>query len=233
MATAKTKQHVKHLQKMCHLTYKVDNDLLDINCEGRDHVNDEELQDFGNSIIDIGRRTSAFYKDLCAKEVSIFNANTNLLYARQRAHEGKEFRRKCAVGEIQLFGDCYNPPQQHGNHTQTSPDLGLHPGQDQDPDKHQGQVQDEPQESAAAVETKHTTLARCLGPDQDGDTEEINTGDEAVNNNATELPETPRLSPPPPVANPDVPNNEATWTQPWGPYGSDYLEHNTLLGTTK
>ena len=58
MATAKTKQHVRHLQKMCRLTYKVDSDLLDINCEGRDYVNDEELQDLGNSIIDIGSRTS-------------------------------------------------------------------------------------------------------------------------------------------------------------------------------
>ena len=113
MATAKTKQHVRHLNKICHLTYKVDNDLLDINCEGTDHVNDEELQDFGNSIIDIGRRSSAFYKDLFDKEVSIFNANTNLLYARQRAHEGKEFRRKYAVGEIlpSSMGTTHKPPQ--------------------------------------------------------------------------------------------------------------------------
>ena len=42
-------------------------------------------------------------------------------------------------------------------------------------------------ECATAVETKHTTLARCLEPDQDGDTEGINMGDEAVDNNATEL----------------------------------------------
>ena len=98
MATAKTKQHVRHLQKMCHLTYKVDNDLLDINCEGREYLNDEKLQDLGNSIVDIGRRTSEFYNNLCAKEVSIFDANTSLLRATQCAHRGNEFRRKCAVG---------------------------------------------------------------------------------------------------------------------------------------
>ena len=43
-------------------------------------------------------------------------------------------------------------------------------------------------ECATAVETKHTTLARCLEPDQDGDTEEINTGDKTIDNNAKELP---------------------------------------------
>ena len=68
---------------MYHLTYKVDNDLLDINCEGREYVNDEELQGLGNSILDIGRRTSEFYKDLCAKEISIFDANSSLLRAIQ------------------------------------------------------------------------------------------------------------------------------------------------------
>ena len=50
--------------------------------------------------------------------------------------------------------------------------LDLHPGQDQDPDKHQGQVQDEPQESAAAVETKNTTLTGSLGPRKDRDSPE-------------------------------------------------------------
>ena len=37
----------------------------------------------------------------------------------------------------------------------------------------------------AVVMTKHTTLARCLERDRDGDTEGINTGDEAVDNDAT------------------------------------------------
>ena len=93
MATAKTKQHVRHLMKMCHLTYKVDNDLLDINCEGRDHVDDKDLKYLRNSIINIGRRAPIFYENLCAKEKSMFNANTCLLYARQRTHKGRKFRR--------------------------------------------------------------------------------------------------------------------------------------------
>ena len=59
---------------MSGLTYLVDDNLMDLSALGRDYANDAELQDIGNSIIDIGRRTSAFYKDLCAKEVSIFNA---------------------------------------------------------------------------------------------------------------------------------------------------------------
>ena len=59
---------------MSDLTYKVDSDLTDINhpSAGRDHVNDAELKDFSNSIIDIGRKTSAFYKDLCTREASQF-----------------------------------------------------------------------------------------------------------------------------------------------------------------
>ena len=59
---------------MSELTYRIDNDLLDINCEGRDHVNDEELEHLGNSIINIGLRASTLYEDLRIKKAPISEA---------------------------------------------------------------------------------------------------------------------------------------------------------------
>ena len=112
IATTKTSQHVRHVKKMSELICRVNNDLLDINCEGRDHVHDEELKH--NLIIDIGLRAFTFYED--AKKASISEARTGLLYANQRASRGKEFRRKCAAGEIQLYEDHHNPHRRQENH---------------------------------------------------------------------------------------------------------------------
>ena len=60
MTTTKIKQHVRHLHRMGDLTYKVEDNLMDMFVLGRDYATDAELKDFGDSIIDIGRRTSAF-----------------------------------------------------------------------------------------------------------------------------------------------------------------------------
>ena len=89
--------HIRHLKYMSGLTYLVEEDLMKLSALGRDHAIDTELKDFGDSIIDIGRRASAFYKDLCAREASISKANTNLLYARKAAHKGTEYRRQAAL----------------------------------------------------------------------------------------------------------------------------------------
>ena len=86
--------HVEHLKNMSGLTYLVENDLMELgygielSLLERDHDNNAELKDLGNSIINVGRRASTFYKDLCAREASISNANPDLLYARKAAHEG-------------------------------------------------------------------------------------------------------------------------------------------------
>ena len=80
------------------LTYEVAIDLLDIEPTCRDHINDAELKDFSTSMIDIGRRASAIYKDLCTKEASIASANLELLYARKAPHEGKDYRKQRAIG---------------------------------------------------------------------------------------------------------------------------------------
>ena len=87
-------QHVRLLENINSLTYLVEDNLADLSVLGRVYANDAELQDFGNSIIDIGCKASAFYKDLCAREASISNANTDLLYARKAVHEGMEYRRQ-------------------------------------------------------------------------------------------------------------------------------------------
>ena len=67
---------------------------------GRDYATDAELKDFGDSIIDIGRRTSAFYKDLYARDTFTSNTNSdryNLLNAKGDAHKSMEFGRLRAV----------------------------------------------------------------------------------------------------------------------------------------
>ena len=92
------KGHVEVLKTISGLTYLVEDNLMDLSALGRDCATDAEIQDFGNSIIDIGRRASAFYKDLCTREASISNANTELLYARKAAHEGKEYRKQGTIG---------------------------------------------------------------------------------------------------------------------------------------
>ena len=85
---------------MSDLTHKVEDDLMDMFVLGRDYATDAELKDFGDSIINIGRRTSALYKDLCARKV--FTSNTNkdcwrLTDAKRDAQESMEFRRLRAV----------------------------------------------------------------------------------------------------------------------------------------
>ena len=109
------KQHVRLLETISGLTYSVEDNLFDLSALGRDYANDAELQDFGNSIIDIGRRASAFYKDLCAREASISNANTDLLYARKAVHEGMERRQLMLASqpiqsEPQLLDGRSEPP---------------------------------------------------------------------------------------------------------------------------
>ena len=64
MTTAKIKQHIRHLHRMSDLTHKVEDDLMDMFVLGGDYATDAELKDFGDSIIHIGRRTSALYKGL-------------------------------------------------------------------------------------------------------------------------------------------------------------------------
>ena len=56
IATTKTNQHVRHIKTMSKLICRVNSDLLDINCEGRNHVHNEELKNLGNLIINIGLR---------------------------------------------------------------------------------------------------------------------------------------------------------------------------------
>ena len=82
------KGHVRILKYISSLTYLTEDNLKNLSALGRDCATDAEIQDFGNSIIDIGRRESAFYKDLCAREASISDANTDLLYARKAVDEG-------------------------------------------------------------------------------------------------------------------------------------------------
>ena len=65
---------VEYLKRMSGLTYKVNNGLLDIDPVCRDHINDAELKDFSTSMINIGRRASTIYKDLCTREASIARA---------------------------------------------------------------------------------------------------------------------------------------------------------------
>ena len=126
--------HVEHLKNMSGLTYLVENDLMELSVLERDHANDAELKDFGNSIIDIGRRASTFYKDLCAREASISNANTDLLHARKAAHEGMEYRRQAALH----LGQAQDAPQlQSGRKYHQQAVLSYLP----DPSQHQGQVQ--------------------------------------------------------------------------------------------
>ena len=105
--------HIGYIKRMSSLTYKVNSDLMDIDQTGRDHINDTDLKNYGNSIIDIGRRASALYKDICTKEESINSAHIGMLYARQAAHEGKDHRRqgairiaKCDQANISCDYDC-------------------------------------------------------------------------------------------------------------------------------
>ena len=65
------------------------------------------------SIIDIGRRASALYKNMCTKEESIDSAHIGMLYARQAAHKGKDYRRQRAIRIAQrdhasIDYDCKN-----------------------------------------------------------------------------------------------------------------------------
>ena len=62
--TTKIKQHIKHLHRMSELTHKVEDDLIGMIILGGEYATNEELKALGDSIIDIGRRTSALYKDL-------------------------------------------------------------------------------------------------------------------------------------------------------------------------
>ena len=82
------KGHVRILKEISSLTYLTEDIFKNLSALGKDCATDAEIQDFGNSIIDIGRRASAFYKDLCAREASISDANTDLQYARKAVHEG-------------------------------------------------------------------------------------------------------------------------------------------------
>ena len=86
--------HVSYIKRMSRLTYKVNSDLMDIDQTGNDHINDTDLKNYGTSIIDIGRRASAIYKN---KAESIDSAHLGMLYARQAAHEGNDYRRQRAI----------------------------------------------------------------------------------------------------------------------------------------
>ena len=71
------------------------------------------LKDFGTSIIDIGHRASAIFKDLCTREDSISRAHLNLIYASKAAREGKELRRQGAIVMAKcdhefITSDCNN-----------------------------------------------------------------------------------------------------------------------------
>ena len=57
--------HVGYIKRMSDLTYDVADDLLDIDPGCRDHINDTELKDLSTSMINIGRKASATYGDLC------------------------------------------------------------------------------------------------------------------------------------------------------------------------
>ena len=84
--------HVGYLKKMSGLTYKVENDLFDIDNVCGAHNNDAELEDLSASMSEIGRSASTIYKELCTREEFISNANIELLHARQNTHEDKDPR---------------------------------------------------------------------------------------------------------------------------------------------
>ena len=144
---AQTPLHVSYIKEMSRLQYKVNNDLMDIDQTCNDHINDTDLKNYGASIIDIGRRASAIYKNMCTKEESINSYHLGMLYARQAAHEGNNHRRQIAIMITQndhaniveresnegspplpptsqlvqgpgLYGNRHNSRQQHEDHTQ-------------------------------------------------------------------------------------------------------------------
>ena len=68
------------------LIINVADKLHDTVLEDEDHTSNEELNNLGNPIIDIGRRAFKFYKE------SILNINTALLHTIESAQEGEEER---------------------------------------------------------------------------------------------------------------------------------------------
>ena len=89
--------HVINIRRMRSLTLRISNDLHNIDLEEEDDASNEEPNNLGNTIIDIGRRAFKFYKDLSAREESIFNINTALLHAIESAQECEERRRESTI----------------------------------------------------------------------------------------------------------------------------------------
>ena len=68
MTTSQVSLRDKYLKTLCGPVHKIDNDLLDLNHEGRRHIN-------GTSMTNIGRNESTAQTNLCNREASITGAN--------------------------------------------------------------------------------------------------------------------------------------------------------------
>ena len=89
--------HVEHIERMCNLAYEVAEDLIDIKPTCRNHINDTELTDFYTSMIDIGHKALATYKNLCTRETSITRASLALTQAIRSVQHSKDIRKKGAT----------------------------------------------------------------------------------------------------------------------------------------
>ena len=94
--------HVINIRRMKSLTLRISNDLHNIDLEEEDDASNEEPNNLGNTIIDIGRRAFEFYRDLSAREESILITNNALLHAIESAQEGEERRRKSTIMRANL-----------------------------------------------------------------------------------------------------------------------------------
>ena len=111
--SAQISLHVSYIRRMSSLTHKVNSELINTDQTGNNHINDTDLKNYGTSIIDIGRRASALYKNMCTKEESNDSAHIGMLYPRQAAPKGKDYRRQRAIGIEQrdhpsIDYDCKN-----------------------------------------------------------------------------------------------------------------------------
>ena len=60
------------------MAHEIADDLLDIEPTCSNHINDIELKDFSTYMINIGRKASAIYGELCTWEASISRASLAL-----------------------------------------------------------------------------------------------------------------------------------------------------------
>ena len=89
--------HVGYIERMSELARKVADDLLDIDPTCRDHINGTELKEFSTSMINIGRKASAIYGNLCTWEASITRACLALNQAMRSIQHGMDHRKEGAV----------------------------------------------------------------------------------------------------------------------------------------